>query len=106
MVFLVFLGCHILPPLFWNFVPKFRSSFSLISGFVVLEQLGILVLHMVFSFPGKLWAMTGVPTNSNKKNSSTLENLHISVSNLYWFLNESQLIVDSELLQRNYEGLI
>ncbi|MFS8007029.1 hypothetical protein Hanom_Chr14g01256161 [Helianthus anomalus] len=30
---LVFLGCHIIPPLIWNFDPKFRSSsFSLSSG--------------------------------------------------------------------------
>ncbi|MFS7943221.1 hypothetical protein Hanom_Chr06g00497711 [Helianthus anomalus] len=35
---LVFLGCHILPPLIWNFVLKFRSSsFSLSSGCIGSE---------------------------------------------------------------------
>ncbi|KAJ0462808.1 hypothetical protein HanHA300_Chr14g0508211 [Helianthus annuus] len=35
---LVFLGCHILPPLIWNFAPKFRgSSFSLSSGCIGSE---------------------------------------------------------------------
>ncbi|MFS7964322.1 hypothetical protein Hanom_Chr08g00748881 [Helianthus anomalus] len=32
---LVFPGCHIIPPLIWNFVPKFCSSFSLSSGCTV-----------------------------------------------------------------------
>ncbi|MFS7915202.1 hypothetical protein Hanom_Chr02g00162551 [Helianthus anomalus] len=34
---LVFLGCHIIPPLIWNFFPKFCSSFSLSSGCTVSE---------------------------------------------------------------------
>ncbi|MFS8020362.1 hypothetical protein Hanom_Chr15g01414691 [Helianthus anomalus] len=35
---LVFLGCHIIPPLIWNFVPKFSSSsFSLRSGCIGFE---------------------------------------------------------------------
>ncbi|MFS8022596.1 hypothetical protein Hanom_Chr16g01441401 [Helianthus anomalus] len=104
---MVFLGCHIIPPLIWNFVPKFRSSsFSLSSGCTTCEQLGILMFHLIFSFPGELWATTGVPTNSNKRYSSVLEDLNIPVRDFNWFLDESQLFVDNELLQRNYEGLI
>ncbi|MFS7989661.1 hypothetical protein Hanom_Chr11g01049511 [Helianthus anomalus] len=103
---MVFLGCHILPPLIWNFVPKFRGSFSLSSGCTVCEQLGILFFHLVFSFPGELWAMTGVPTNSNKRYSGVLEDLDIPVRDFNRFLDESQLFVDSELLHMNYEGLI
>ncbi|MFS8019283.1 hypothetical protein Hanom_Chr15g01402011 [Helianthus anomalus] len=35
---LVFLGCHIIPPLIWNFIPKFcSSSFSLSSGCIGSE---------------------------------------------------------------------
>ncbi|MFS7939985.1 hypothetical protein Hanom_Chr05g00458341 [Helianthus anomalus] len=34
---LIFLGCHIIPLLIWNFVPKFCSSFSLSSGCTVFE---------------------------------------------------------------------
>ncbi|MFS7978394.1 hypothetical protein Hanom_Chr10g00914991 [Helianthus anomalus] len=57
MVFPVFLGCHILPPLIWNFVLKFRS-FSLSSGCTVCKQLGILLFHPIFALPGELWAAT------------------------------------------------
>ncbi|MFS7915690.1 hypothetical protein Hanom_Chr02g00168191 [Helianthus anomalus] len=103
---MVFLGCHILPPLIWNFVPKFRGSFSLSSGCTVCEQLGILLLHLVFAFPGELWATTGVPTNSYKRYSSVFEELNIPVRDFNWFLDELQPLVDSEFLQRNYEGLI
>ncbi|MFS8024694.1 hypothetical protein Hanom_Chr16g01466401 [Helianthus anomalus] len=103
---MVFLGCHILPPLIWNFVPKFRGSFSLSSGCTVREQLGVLLPHLVFAFPGILWATSGVPTNSNKRDSLVLEDLNIPVRNFNMFLDELQPLVDSEFLQRNYGGLI
>ena len=104
---LVFLGCHIIPPLVWNFVPKFcSSSFSLSSGCTVFEQLGILEFHLVFSFPGVLWATTGVPTNSNKRDSLVFEDLNIPVRDFYRFLDEVQLLVDSEFFERNDEVFI
>ncbi|MFS7933074.1 hypothetical protein Hanom_Chr04g00375501 [Helianthus anomalus] len=104
---LVFLGCHILPPLIWNFVPKFRSSsFSLSSGCTVREQLGVLFCHSVFAFPGILWATFGVPTNSHKRDSLVFEDLHIPVRDFYWFLDELQPLVDGEFLERNDKGLI
>ncbi|MFS7913087.1 hypothetical protein Hanom_Chr02g00137581 [Helianthus anomalus] len=58
---------------------EFRSSFSLSSGCTVSEQLGILEFHLIFSFPGELWATTGVPTNSNKWYPGVLEDLNIPV---------------------------
>ncbi|MFS7948653.1 hypothetical protein Hanom_Chr06g00562431 [Helianthus anomalus] len=85
---MVFLGCHILPPLIWNFVLKFRGSFSLSSGCTVREQLGILFFHLIFVFPGVLWATSGVPTNSKKRDSLAFEDLHIPVRDFNRFLDE------------------
>ena len=68
--------------------------------------MGILFCHLVFAFPGVLWTTSGVPTNSNKRDSLVFEDLHIPVRDFYWFLDELQPLVDSEFLKRNYEGLI
>ncbi|MFS7956585.1 hypothetical protein Hanom_Chr07g00656331 [Helianthus anomalus] len=72
---LVFLGCHILPTLIWNFVPKFRSSsFSLSSGcsvysgprleFQRTRTRGILLCLRTFTSRSVI--STGSSTNCNR----------------------------------------
>nr|GEU85019.1 hypothetical protein [Tanacetum cinerariifolium] len=74
---------------------------SLRRGRRVNKKMRVLLLHLVFTFPSKLGPSSRIPTDLHDWNSALLYPLNFLIHNFDGFLNETELVIDLDLLQRN-----
>ena len=81
-------------------LPSFEKlSFSEV---LILEQLGVLGSHVVFSFPCSLFDSMVSPKNFNQCNSSIMEYLDISCQNLNGLILITQVLINLQWFKVNY----
>ncbi|GKD69250.1 hypothetical protein Tco_1323340, partial [Tanacetum coccineum] len=73
------------PPVKGNFIPKFQL---LVLSRSALEQLRLLALHLVFSFPSKFWSSSGILTNLHDGNLTLFQLLDLAVHDFNGVFNE------------------
>ncbi|KAL4554924.1 hypothetical protein LXL04_037533 [Taraxacum kok-saghyz] len=70
------------------------------------EQLGILLFHLIFALPGKLWSALGTPSNFHNRDSTLFQPFDLPVHDLHRFFHKIYFLVYLDLIQRNDERLI
>ncbi|GKB44815.1 hypothetical protein Tco_0889757 [Tanacetum coccineum] len=98
-----FTGCDILSPLKELCPQSLRRSSR--CGCRVSEQMRVLLLHLVFAFPGILGTSFRIPTDLHDWNATLLQTLNFAVHNLNWFFNEMELFINVDFVQWNRERL-
>ncbi|GJZ98970.1 hypothetical protein Tco_0671521 [Tanacetum coccineum] len=81
-------------------------SIRLIYLWLAREEMRILALELIFTFPCELRSSSRIPMNFNNGNATLLKLLHLPVYDLHRFFDKMQLVIQLNLIKRDDKTLI
>ncbi|MFS7964100.1 hypothetical protein Hanom_Chr08g00746201 [Helianthus anomalus] len=63
--------------------------------------MGVLFLQTILMFPGEFRTMSCIPANFDKLDTTPSCLVHLPISNLYWFFDKVERVVNMNFVSRN-----